>query len=114
MNTRFIQSTAVLFLTANFFLVSCSGKKQEKEIKKDNPVAVSVGIPTQQSAENITMSGVIESQETAAISTRMMGFISSIKVKPGDAVQKGQLLVTISNEDILAKRAQAQALISEA
>jgi RND family efflux transporter MFP subunit len=43
-----------------------------------------------------------------------MGFISSMKVKPGDRVQRGQLLATISNDDILAKRAQAQAIINEA
>jgi len=114
MNIRFNQSAGILFLIANVFLTSCSGDKKEKELKKDNPVSVQVGIPTQQSDEKITVSGQIESQETAAISTRMMGFVSSIKVKPGDVVQKGQLLATISNGDILAKRAQAQAMIAEA
>src|SRR5258707_10737107 len=103
MNTRFIQSARVLFLTAIIFLASCSGDKREKEVRKDNPVLVHVGVPTQQPGENITVSGMIESQETAAISSRMMGLISSIKVKPGDVVRKGQLLVTISNGDILAK-----------
>ena len=101
-------------VVATIFLASCSEKKKEREFKKENPVSVSVGVPTQLSGENITVSGLIESQETAAISTRMMGLISSIKVKPGDMVLKGQLLVTISNGDILAKRAQAEAMISEA
>jgi RND family efflux transporter MFP subunit len=52
--------------------------------------------------------------QSANISTRVMGFITSVKVKAGDHVQKGQLLATISNEDILAKRAQADAMIAEA
>ena len=43
-----------------------------------------------------------------------MGFITSIKVKAGDQVKKGQLLATISNADIQAKKAQAQAMVSEA
>jgi multidrug resistance efflux pump len=34
----------------------------------------------------------------------MMGFITSVNVKPGDVVTKGQLLITISSADILAKK----------
>jgi RND family efflux transporter MFP subunit len=113
MNTQFSQTVGILLLTTNIFLTSCSGDKQEKELKKNNPISVEVGIPTHQSGETISVSGRIESHETAAISTRMMGFISRINVKPGDVVEKGQLLVTINNGDILAKRAQAQAMISE-
>ncbi len=37
-----------------------------------------------------------------------------LKVKVGDHVNKDQLLVTISNQDILAKRAQTDAMIAEA
>ncbi len=37
-----------------------------------------------------------------------------MKVKVGDHVSKGQLLATISNQDILAKRAQTDAMIAEA
>jgi len=44
----------------------------------------------------------------------MMGFITAIKVKVGDHVTKGQLLVTISNDDIKAKRAQTDAMVTEA
>jgi len=61
----------------------------------------------------VQASGQIVSGETAALSTRIMGFITQIYVKPGDKVRKGQLLVTISNGDIVAKRAQAAAMVSE-
>lgn len=43
-----------------------------------------------------------------------MGYITRINVKVGDRVNKGQLLATISNDDILAKRAQAYAMIAQA
>jgi RND family efflux transporter MFP subunit len=43
-----------------------------------------------------------------------MGFITAITVKVGDHVNKGQLLVSISNDDIKAKRAQTEAMIAEA
>jgi RND family efflux transporter MFP subunit len=83
-------------------------------VKKDVPVTVTVSTAGKQSSSSIQSSGQVVSAETAMISTRMMGFITDIKVKPGDTVQKGQLLVTISNGDILAKRAQAHAMVSEA
>jgi RND family efflux transporter MFP subunit len=114
MNSHFIKSSGIVFLAAVVFLASCSGDKTQKELRKEKPVSVHVGIPTQQSGEKIIASGQIESQETAVISTRVMGFISSVKVKPGDKVKKGQLLVVISSGDIQAKRAQAQAMIYEA
>jgi len=113
MNTKFNQSTRVLLCIATFYLASCSDDSNEKDLAKDNPVTVEVGTPTLHSVETISVSGQIESQETAFISTKVMGLISSIRVKPGDNVQKGQLLVTISNDDILAKHGQAQSIITE-
>lgn len=114
MKIQFNTLSATLLLTTGVLLVSCSGNSHEGELKKDQPVYVTVAVATKQSDNTIQASGQIESKETAIISTRMMGFITGIKVKAGDKVQKGQLLVTISNADILAKRAQAIAMVSEA
>lgn len=114
MNNRLNRSLAIVLSVALVTLTHCSGDNKETETKKETPVTVYEATPTQSSAERITVSGQIESKETAAISTRLMGFVSSVNVKPGDRVQKGQLLITLSNNDILAKRAQAQAMVSEA
>lgn len=103
-----------LLLAAAFGLISCSGDHPEAELKKVSAVNVTVATAGKQSGQIIQASGEIVSVETALISTRVMGFITDIKVKTGDKVRKGQLLVTISNDDILAKRAQAQAMVSEA
>ena len=104
---------ATILLAGSAFLSSCSGSKHD-EVKKDNPVVVSVSSAAQRSDNTISASGRVESKETAVISTRVMGFVTSIKVKAGAKVKKGQLLATIDNSDILAKRAQAQAMIAEA
>lgn len=101
-------------MTISTFISSCSSDIKEKQVDKETPISVEVASAIQQHGEEITMSGQIESEETALISTRVMGFISSIKVRLGDKVQKGQLLIEINNSDILAKRAQAEAAISEA
>jgi RND family efflux transporter MFP subunit len=113
MNIHFSRS-GIHIICTTLLLFSCSHEKREKEEREDTPVVVQVAAPVQQVGESITFSGQVESRETAFISTRMMGFISSIKVKLGDHVEKNQLLVAISNEDIAAQRAQAVAMVSEA
>ncbi len=101
-------------LLTGIFLASCSGDNHEGEVKKAAPVSVTVATATRQSSGTIQASGQIEAREKAVISTRVMGYITSVKVKAGDQVKKGQLLATISNADITAKKAQASAMLAEA
>lgn len=108
-----INQTAIL-LAFGGVLLACSGNEKENQSAKEEAVPVTVGSVSTLSTSYITTSGQVTSKETAVISTRVMGFVTGFKVKVGDKVQKGQLLVTISNGDILAKLAQAQAMIAEA
>ena len=43
-----------------------------------------------------------------------MGYVNKVHVNVGDKVRKGQLLVSINNNDLQAKRAQVNAGITEA
>jgi RND family efflux transporter MFP subunit len=96
-------------------LSACSSNKKEETItNKDTPVVVTVATASGADQQGINLSGQIEASQTANISTRVMGFITMLKVKVGDHVSKGQLLATISNQDILAKRGQTDAMIAEA
>ncbi len=102
-----------IVLAIGLFMVSCS-HEQPASLHQPTPVVVTLTQAVPQNTGNITASGQIESTEIAVISTRVMGFITSVHAKPGDTVNKGQLLIAISNSDILAKRAQAQAMVTEA
>jgi RND family efflux transporter MFP subunit len=62
----------------------------------------------------LLVSGQIESSQTVNISTRIMGYITKLNVKVGDYVKAGQLLASINSTDIVAKRAQVDAMIGEA
>ncbi|MFB9843579.1 efflux RND transporter periplasmic adaptor subunit [Mucilaginibacter ginsenosidivorans] len=96
-------------------LGSCSSNKNERAASDSGPaIAVTVSTPSSGEQDNINVSGQIESSQSANISTRVMGYITKLNVKVGDHVNKGQLLATISNDDILAKRAQADAMIAQA
>ncbi len=98
-----------------FFLSSCSSNS-EKQVEKTpvQPITVVVQDPIANTDNSISLTGQVESVQSANISTRVMGYITDIKVKTGDVVTKGQLLVTISSDDIRAKLAQADAMVASA
>lgn len=77
-------------------------------------VPVHAASPTVCSTDDLSLNGQLEAVKSSDISTRVMGYIQHIYPKVGDQVQAGQLLVTIGQQDIEAKKAQAQAAYSEA
>lgn len=94
-------------------LYSCSSSDKQ-ENKTEPAIKVEAYSPAQFTNEGFYLSGEVVAKQTATISTRMMGYINKIYVKPGDKVSAGQLLVSVSSDEILAKRAQVQAMITEA
>jgi len=98
----------------SILLSACSSNKTpDTPANADTAIVVTVAMPSSNGQQDLSISGQIEAGQSANISTRVMGYITRINVKVGDRVNKGQLLATISNEDILAKRAQADAMIAE-
>ncbi len=107
-----LKNTALTIIgIAAFYSCSSSDKEAEANI---SPVSVEIYSPAQATQEGFYLSGEVTAKQTANISTRMMGYVNKIYVKPGDKVSTGQLLVSISSDDILAKKAQVQAMITEA
>lgn len=97
-------------------LAGCSAKEKKTEAiaNTDAAVTVTTAVPFADESSNSSFSGQVESSQTANISTRVMGYITKLNVKVGDAVKAGQVIASISNSDILAKRAQTDAGIAEA
>lgn len=96
-------------------LGACTSKQQgSSDALNSSAVVVTVATPSAANENNIEASGQLQSSQTANISTRVMGYITKMNVNIGDRVRKGQVLATISNDDILAKRAQADAAIAQA
>ena len=105
-----------LFAVAGLLVISACSQKEKKDSasKTETAIVVTVATPSGDEQQGLNISGQIEASQSANISTRVMGFITMLKVKVGDHVSKGQLLATISNQDILARRSQTDATISEA
>ena len=105
----------ILSVLGILIISSCSSnEKKETQTGINTAVLVTVSQSGTDGKQGLTVSGQVVASQTANISTRVMGYITKINVKVGDRVNKGQLLATISNDDILAKRAQADAMIAQA
>jgi multidrug efflux pump subunit AcrA (membrane-fusion protein) len=53
--------------------------------------------------------GTVRSEKSIRVSPKVMGYIKSIKVREGDKIKKGQILLTISSPEIDAKVKMAEA-----
>lgn len=96
------------------FLFSCSDDQKKAE---NNETVVSVRVQSVSPGEIrpfVSASGKIESENSADISTRMMGYVNKIHVKTGQQVKEGQRLASLNNSDLQAKKAQAEAGILQA
>lgn len=91
----------------------------QKETQKVNTQAQPIEVQVQNTAAKIqsgyvAASGTIESENSANLSTRMMGYVTKVQVKVGQKVSKGQLLVSINTADLQAKKAQVEASVLQA
>ena len=108
--------TYIIALIAVVLFVTSCGNDKKNEIA-DNTIVIPVkvsAITENTGSPFLTASGTIEAVKSANLSTRMMGNVTKVHVKVGDKVTKGQLLVSINNTDLQAKKAQVSAGITEA
>ena len=102
-----------IVLSLTLFL-SC-GKEKTEITNNTSAIAVKVsGISADNNSWFVTASGKIEAENSANVSTRMMGYITKVHVKVGQKVGAGQLLVSVNNTDLQAKKAQVDASILQA
>lgn len=94
------------------FLSACTTQQKE-----GTTASIPVTLSTNASQNNqsfVSASGKIEAENSANVSTRMMGFVTKVNVKVGQNVQQGQTLITINSADLSAKKAQVDASILQA
>ncbi len=107
------KTIAILTLSAVLF-ISC-GKNKKEVLNNEPAIAVKVsGIIGDTNNSTITASGKIEAENSANVSTRMMGYVTKVHVKVGQKVSAGQLLVSVNSADLQAKKAQVEASILQA
>jgi len=105
----------IAFLSASIFITSC-GSEEEKVVKDTTPaIKITVSkVAINSDSQFLSVSGKIQASNSADLSTRMMGYVKKVHVNVGDKVRKGQLLVSINNTDLQAKKGQVNAGIVQA
>ncbi|MGJ8550433.1 efflux RND transporter periplasmic adaptor subunit [Winogradskyella wichelsiae] len=106
----------VLTLAATAFFVTSCGSEDKKNVVDNTPAIIvkTAQVDANGNSPFLSVSGKIQASNSADLSTRMMGYVNKVHVNVGDKVNKGQLLVSINNADLQAKKAQVNAGITEA
>ncbi len=105
---------AILFIVFALLSTSCR-KEKESDTQTPQRILVQTATATLQEQPVIhQFSGNLEAEKQSNLSTRLMGQVARIYVTPGEEVTKGQLLLQIRNQDIIAKKAQIEANKEEA
>jgi RND family efflux transporter MFP subunit len=106
-----------ILLSAGLLLVGCGEKIAPGTAPVKRPlvsgVTVAIISPTRVD-EYYEAAGTVKAANISYVSGRMMGTVSSLLVREGDKVEKGQLLLTIDDRDVVQKVKQAESGYQEA
>ena len=109
-----VPTLAVLVALCICGVAGCKDKHGERGIERPVVTGVTVSsVETTMTREIYEATGTVHSESTSIISSRVMAMVTSLDVKEGDAVKKGQLLLTIDDRDA-AERVKAASLALEA
>ncbi len=109
-----MKKTIAILTLSTFAFLSC-GKEKQAVTNNEPAIAVQLSaVGATNSGQFVTASGKIEAENSANLSTRMMGYVTKVHVKVGQHVNAGQLLVSINSSDLQAKRAQVEAAVLQA
>jgi len=100
-----------------FRIVNRLSERQQEEVQKSQVEEETI-IPVKTAFVEkgevnsfIKVTGVVEANETVRVTSEIMGQAKEIKVKDGERVNKGDILIVLSNEQIKIQVAQAQATL---
>jgi RND family efflux transporter MFP subunit len=101
--------TIAVFLTAG--LSACSGGEHASGAKVEAPIPVTVvSVVAIDTTERLEAGGVVTAQESAAVSSRIVATIVRVRVRAGDRVRGGDVLVTLDARDVAGQTSQARAI----
>ena len=104
-----------LFGAALLLNAACGG--HEPAVSETSAVTVEAELARVERTEAptlIELFGTVESEKTAAISARVMAMVTAMRVRTGDAVRKGQLLLEIDPQAARGQLSQAQGALAQA
>jgi len=109
----FFGAAAVLLAASQ----GCSEKIQPGHTTPHSGPVVKVAVATAQAGTwplIFEAVGTVQAEAASTLAAKLMGTITSVAVKEGDRVRRGDILATIDERQVIAQRQQAEAALSEA
>jgi RND family efflux transporter MFP subunit len=114
MKTKFL-ILGILVPVALLALAGCGGKEEAKPAAAERVSGVRVeAVQLASVPDEIVAPGTVASAATAQVAARVMGTVTSVLVREGDAVKAGQVLVTLDERELAERRSAARAAVDEA
>jgi RND family efflux transporter MFP subunit len=112
-----IEKTYVIGLGLIFILVltGCGSSKDKAPVKREVVSGITVmKINPVQTDAYFETSGTVRAKTVSIVASRVMGTVTSVKMKEGDKVTAGDILMTIDNRDTAQRVAATEAAFNEA
>ncbi|MCJ7497262.1 MAG: biotin/lipoyl-binding protein, partial [candidate division Zixibacteria bacterium] len=100
-----------------FRIVNKLNEKQREEVQKSQ-IKEEIIIPVRtvlvekgEVSSFLKVTGVVDANETVRVTSEIMGQVKEVKVKDGEKVSKGDILIILGDEQIKIQVAQAQATL---
>ncbi|HKI59924.1 MAG TPA: efflux RND transporter periplasmic adaptor subunit, partial [Mariprofundaceae bacterium] len=115
LHTLLRRSTLItLLLLVSASLMACSDDDAVSEGAKPVSVASTFKVTAQEMPVAYVTSGRVTSDHRVSISSRISGYIRELRVREGDSVQEGQVLVQVDPVDAKQALIQAKADLADA
>jgi RND family efflux transporter MFP subunit len=110
--TQKLYITGLIFILA---LAGCGSSKNEAPVKKNVVSGITLmKIDPKIVDDYYETSGTVRAKIVSVVASRVMGAVTSMKVKEGDKVTAGDILMTIDNRDVVQRVVAAEAAFNEA
>jgi RND family efflux transporter MFP subunit len=91
-------------------VAGCRAAERERPVEESPPIVVAtVTVAAADLHERFEAGGVVAASETSTIAARLLAAVQEVRVRPGDGVRAGDVLVTLDARDLAAHARQSAA-----
>ncbi len=113
-----VAGSMIVLVAVSLTLSGCGGKDDDSRKKAESPPVIKgVLLETVRTAdipETVELAGTVRARTSAVVSARIAGTVTAFKVREGDRVSKGQLLVRLDAQENQANASVAISGVDEA
>jgi multidrug efflux pump subunit AcrA (membrane-fusion protein) len=102
--------TGIIALVLAAGVPACGGGERQADVEAPQPIAVAAAATVAiETTERLEAGGVVAAQESASVSSRIVATVTSVRIKAGDRVRAGDVLVTLDARDVAEHTRQVRA-----